>query len=427
MRRLLDVLREDLGADRHQGGLRGRGVRRLHGPARRLAGRLVPRAGLPGGGLRRSSRSRGWPRHPRNPAGPMPTRRAPGGLPRDGRRPVRHLHARHADGRRAPTSTRAAVRTTTPSARRSPATCAAARATRRSSRRSPSRPSRTTQEARADEPGHRSHPRPDQRQAAASVPEPDAAGADRRDALDRCRPWRRSRPPSWRSASASWPRSRPGRRGPASAESRRTARPVRPALTVCPSSRPSPARRPRGRLRAAGRGPITPIAGGTDLMVALTGELGEPPERMLDLWHLDELRGIALDGDAVVLGALTTYTEIRRLGALPRAPAGPGRGGRHDRCGPDPEPRHDRRQCRQRLAGGRYAADPARARCDAWSAVRAAASARCPRPRFWPAYRRTALAPDELLLRIRVPAGRWSRDCASARSGRGAPSRSARS
>jgi CO/xanthine dehydrogenase FAD-binding subunit len=59
-------------------------------------------------------------------------------------------------------------------------------------------------------------------------------------------------------------------------------------------------------------GPVTPIAGGTDLMVALTGELGEPPERMLDLWHLDELRGITLDRAAVVLGALTTYTEIRR-------------------------------------------------------------------------------------------------------------------
>ena len=34
--------------------------------------------------------------------------------------------------------------------------------------------------------------------------------------------------------------------------------------------------------------------------------------RILDLWGLDELRGIALDGDAISLGALTTYTEIRR-------------------------------------------------------------------------------------------------------------------
>ena len=39
--------------------------------------------------------------------------------------------------------------------------------------------------------------------------------------------------------------------------------------------------------------PSRPIAGGTDLMVRITGEIGEPPARMLDLWRLDELRGIA--------------------------------------------------------------------------------------------------------------------------------------
>src|SRR5258705_12657718 len=59
-------------------------------------------------------------------------------------------------------------------------------------------------------------------------------------------------------------------------------------------------------------GPARPIAGGTDLMVALTGELGEPPDRILDLWRLQALRGIAVDGDALSLGTLTTYTEIRR-------------------------------------------------------------------------------------------------------------------
>src|SRR4029077_10675809 len=58
--------------------------------------------------------------------------------------------------------------------------------------------------------------------------------------------------------------------------------------------------------------PARPIAGGTDLMVALTGEIGQPPDRILDLWGLDELRGITLDGDTISLGALTTYTEIRR-------------------------------------------------------------------------------------------------------------------
>src|SRR2546425_4783771 len=55
-----------------------------------------------------------------------------------------------------------------------------------------------------------------------------------------------------------------------------------------------------------------PIAGGTDVMVQLTGELGSPPERLLDLWRLADLRGIALERGHLVLGALTTYTEIRR-------------------------------------------------------------------------------------------------------------------
>src|SRR5262245_65904867 len=58
--------------------------------------------------------------------------------------------------------------------------------------------------------------------------------------------------------------------------------------------------------------PHRPIAGGTDVMVQLTGELGPLPDRMVDLWRLDELRGIALEGDTLVLGALTTFTEIRR-------------------------------------------------------------------------------------------------------------------
>ena len=58
--------------------------------------------------------------------------------------------------------------------------------------------------------------------------------------------------------------------------------------------------------------PVRPIAGGTDLMVALTGELGSPPDSVVDLWAIDELRGIAIDGDALTLGSLTTYTDIRR-------------------------------------------------------------------------------------------------------------------
>jgi CO/xanthine dehydrogenase FAD-binding subunit len=61
--------------------------------------------------------------------------------------------------------------------------------------------------------------------------------------------------------------------------------------------------------------PIVPIAGGTDVMVRITGEIGEPPRRMIDLSRLEGLHGITVDGAAVILGAATTYTEIRRSDA----------------------------------------------------------------------------------------------------------------
>ncbi len=149
-------------------------------------------------------------------------------------------------------------------------------------------------------------------------------------------------------------------------------------------------------------GSCTPIAGGTDLMVALTGELGEPPERMLDLWHLDELRGIALDREAVVLGALTTYTDIRRsalcrehLPALVEAAATIGAA---------------QIQNRGTIGGNVVNASPAGDTLPvllAHDAVLVCGSVRgereVPAASFWPAYRRTALARDELLLRIRFP------------------------
>ena len=58
-------------------------------------------------------------------------------------------------------------------------------------------------------------------------------------------------------------------------------------------------------------GPQRPIAGGTDLMVQITGEIGPVPERILDLGRLEALGGIELDGDALVIGATTTWTAIR--------------------------------------------------------------------------------------------------------------------
>ncbi|MGB2887096.1 MAG: xanthine dehydrogenase family protein subunit M [Candidatus Acidiferrales bacterium] len=54
-----------------------------------------------------------------------------------------------------------------------------------------------------------------------------------------------------------------------------------------------------------------PFAGGTDLMVLLeAGKL--PHRRFVSVWALPELRGIEETPDSVTLGALTTYTQIRR-------------------------------------------------------------------------------------------------------------------
>jgi xanthine dehydrogenase small subunit len=146
-----------------------------------------------------------------------------------------------------------------------------------------------------------------------------------------------------------------------------------------------------------------PIAGGTDLLVQLTGELGDPPERVLDLWRLDALRGIELDDDgALVLGALTTYTEIlqsavvrARLPALVEAAATIGAA---------------QIQNRGTIGGNAVNASPAGdtlpvlLATDAELVLGSAAGERTvAATAFWPAYRVTARRPEELLLRIRIP------------------------
>ena len=156
-------------------------------------------------------------------------------------------------------------------------------------------------------------------------------------------------------------------------------------------------------LLADGSGPPwRPVAGGTDLMVQVTGEIGEPPERVLDIWGLDELRGIGIEGDALVLGALTTYTEVRRspvvaefLPALVEAAATIGAA---------------QIQNRGTIGGNVINASPAGdtlpvlLACGAEMVLGSAAGERSiGADDFWPAYRQTARRPDELLLRVRIP------------------------
>ena len=111
------------------------------------------------------------------------------------------------------------------------------------------------------------------------------------------------------SSSWSWPSSR-------SAGAAADAMPVEP-----PVATPHSLAEAYALLAAApAEAPLRPVAGATDLLVQMTGEIGTPPAACLDLWRLDELRGIAVqpaDGGSdeqgsLVLGALTTFAEIRR-------------------------------------------------------------------------------------------------------------------
>jgi CO/xanthine dehydrogenase FAD-binding subunit len=64
-------------------------------------------------------------------------------------------------------------------------------------------------------------------------------------------------------------------------------------------------------LLAREPGVWTPFAGGTDLMVLLeAGTLAH--RRFLSIWSVPELRRITSTADAVVIGALATYTDLLR-------------------------------------------------------------------------------------------------------------------
>jgi xanthine dehydrogenase small subunit len=145
-----------------------------------------------------------------------------------------------------------------------------------------------------------------------------------------------------------------------------------------------------------------PIAGGTDLFVQLTGNVGPIPERVLDIWRLDELRGITVEDGLLTMGALTTYTQIRtsaacreHLPALVAAAATIGAA---------------QIQNRGTIGGNAVNASPAGdtlpvlLATDAELVLGSAGGERTVAARdFWPSYRKTACAPDELLLRINFP------------------------
>lgn len=137
-------------------------------------------------------------------------------------------------------------------------------------------------------------------------------------------------------------------------------------------------------------------------MVTLTGELAPPPASVVDLWAVDALRGIAIDGDALSLGALTTYTDIRRsalcrehVPALVEAASTIGAAQIQNRG-----------TVGGNIANASPAGDtlPVLLAADAVIVVGSERGEReVPAAEFWTGYRQTALAHDELILRIRLP------------------------
>lgn len=143
------------------------------------------------------------------------------------------------------------------------------------------------------------------------------------------------------------------------------------------------------------------IAGGTDLMVLMNSRLLDASE-FIDIWRLDELRGIADEGETIRIGALATYTQLiqsplirqfcpalveasRTIGAI-------------------------QIQNRGTLGGNLVNASPAGdslpvlAAFDAEIELGSAGGARrVSIHQFYAGYRRTVLQPDELVLAVRVP------------------------
>jgi carbon-monoxide dehydrogenase medium subunit len=143
------------------------------------------------------------------------------------------------------------------------------------------------------------------------------------------------------------------------------------------------------------------IAGGQSLMPVLRLRLAAPTV-LVDLGRIDELRGVRDDGDALVIGAMTTYYGL--LGnpliskhALLLADA--------THTVADPQIRH-----RGTLGGALAHADPAGDLCApvlameaTMTAVSRSGSRTIPASEFFVDYFTTALQPDEILTEIRLP------------------------
>jgi CO/xanthine dehydrogenase FAD-binding subunit len=142
------------------------------------------------------------------------------------------------------------------------------------------------------------------------------------------------------------------------------------------------------------------IAGGTDLMVLLNAQLLESRE-FIDIWGVDELRGITEEGETIRIGALATFTDlinspVIRRGVPPLIDAAKTIGAIQI-------------QNRGTIGGNIVNASPAGDTLPVLAAFDAQLELGSSRGlrlvdfnRFYTAYRETVLEPDELLLAVRV-------------------------
>ena len=148
-------------------------------------------------------------------------------------------------------------------------------------------------------------------------------------------------------------------------------------------------------------GPLTPIAGCTDVYVNLHfGLAGE--RRYIDLWPLPELRGIIADGTTLRIGALTTYSELIQSALVRRrvpmlVAAAREVGGRQIQ---------HRGTIGGNIANASPAGDtlPVLAAADAIIVLQSAGrERRMPIAGFFTGYRETVCQQDELIVAIEIP------------------------
>ncbi|HYF54970.1 MAG TPA: FAD binding domain-containing protein [Salinarimonas sp.] len=148
---------------------------------------------------------------------------------------------------------------------------------------------------------------------------------------------------------------------------------------------------------------VVPLAGATDVYPAAVGRhaWGDPTHRdVLDLSRIEALRGVAVEGDHLRIGALATWTELIRAD-LPPLLDGLKRAAR--------EVGGVQVQNRATIVGNACTASPAGDGIPNLMALDAAFEIAGPLPRLVPArdfftgYRATACGPDELVTGIRIP------------------------